>query len=96
MGKGLQNAGFESEEVEFALAFNVNEAGRFELLDVVREGGGGNGEGRTRLRATEWAACGGDFLQELKPARVGQGFENGVAPSVGETDGFCGRPGWCS
>lgn len=94
MGNALQNAGFEGEEVEFALPLDVNDAGRFEFLDVVRERSSGNGKSCTSLRATQWASGGSDLLQELKPARVGQRFENGVAPSVGETDGFCGRFGW--
>ena len=52
-GERLKDAGLESEEMEFALVLNMNEARRFEFLDVVREGGGGDGKSRECLRTTE-------------------------------------------
>jgi hypothetical protein len=49
----LQHVGAEGEEVEFAFAANVDEAGGFELLDVVGEGGGGDGQGGAGLSAAQ-------------------------------------------
>ncbi len=90
-GEGLQDAGLEGEEMEFALALNVNEARRFEFLDVVGEGGGRDGKSRSCLRTTERTTGRCDLLEELKAARVGQRLENGRAAGAGKTDGLCGR-----
>jgi len=39
-GQGFEDARTQLEIVELAYAFDLNQAGRFELLYVVREGGG--------------------------------------------------------
>jgi hypothetical protein len=89
-GHGLKNAGLEGEEVELALALNVNQACGFEFLDVVGEGGCGDGEGGAGLGAANGAVGGGDLLKQLKPARIGEGFEDCGAMRAGEADGFRG------
>jgi len=84
----FEDAGAEGEEVELAFAADVDEAGGFELLDVVGEGGGGDGQGGTSFHAAQRTACFGDALQQLKAARVGQGFEDGGAARGGEANGL--------
>ena len=90
-GEGLQDAGLEGEEMEFALALNMNEPGRFELLDVVGKGGGGDGKGGPCLRTTERTFGRGDPLEEFEAARIGEGLENGRAAGAGKTHGLCDR-----
>jgi hypothetical protein len=46
--EALHHAGAEGEEVEFAFAAHVDEAGGFEFLDVVRERGGSKRRGSAR------------------------------------------------
>ena len=86
----LQDAGTEGKEVELAFAADVDEAGGFKLFDVVGEGGGGDGQGGTSLRAAQRTACFGDALQQLEATRVCQGFEDGCAARGGKADGFGG------
>jgi len=76
--------------VELAGALNLNEAGSFELLDVVRERGGGDGQRGAGLGATERASGLGDALKEIETARVGEGFEDGGAAFGRYSSGF----GW--
>jgi hypothetical protein len=60
----------------------VDEAGGFELLDVVRERGGRDGKRGEGIGATERTSGFGDLLEELKTSRVGEGFEDcGLARS---------------
>jgi hypothetical protein len=86
----FEDAGAEGEEVEFTLAADVDEAGGFEFLDVVRERGGRDGQGGAGLGAAQWTASLGDALEQLKAARIGQGFEDRGAARGGETERFGG------
>ncbi len=90
--EGLQDPWLEGEEMEFALALNVNEPRRFEFLDVVRESGGRDRKSRSCLRTTERTTGRCDLLEEFKTARISQGLENGRAAGAGKTDGFCRWP----
>ena len=65
--------------MELALAADVDEAGGFEFLDVVREGGGGDGQCGACLRAAQGTTGFGDALEQLEAARVGEGLEDGGA-----------------
>jgi len=69
-----EDAGAEGEEVEFTFASDMDEACGFELFDVVRECGGGDGQSGAGLSTAEGAAGPGDLLEELEAARVGEGF----------------------
>ena len=55
-GKACEHAWPEGEEVELAFAAHVDEAGGLQFLDVMGECGGGDGEGRPGLRATQRTA----------------------------------------
>jgi hypothetical protein len=74
--------------MKFAFAADLDEAGGFKLFDVVREGGGGNGQCGANLSAAQRAAGLGDALEELETVRVGEGFEDRSAAAAGEA----GRP----
>src|SRR5580658_3913703 len=89
--EALHDAGAEGEEVELSLAANLDEAGGFELLDVVGEGGGGDGEGGAGFSAAQRAAGPGDALEQLEAARIGQRLEDGGAAGAREAEGSGGR-----
>ena len=92
--EALHDAGAQSEEVEFALAANLDETGGFEFLDVVGERGGRDGQGGAGFGAAQRTAGLGDALEELEAARVGERFEDGGTAGAGETGGLGAALGW--
>jgi|ERR1035441_406985 hypothetical protein len=74
--------------MKFALAFDLNEAGGFEFLDVVREGGGRDGKGRSGLHTPERTRSFGNALEEFKAAWICEGLEEGCASSAREARGL--------
>src|SRR5579863_10456762 len=82
--QAVEHAGAEGEEMELALTAYLDESGSFELFDVMGDGGSGDGQGCTNIRAAHRTAGRGDTLQELETARVGKGLENGGAASAGK------------
>jgi hypothetical protein len=87
-GEGFEDAGAEGEVVEFALAADVDEAGGFQLLDVVGKGGGGDGQRGAGLSAGQRAAGFSDALEKLEAPRIGEGLENGGASGTCEAHYF--------
>ena len=79
--------------MELAFATDVDEAGGFEFLNVVREGGRRDGQGGAGLRAAQWTCGFGDALNELEAVRVGECLEDGGALGAGEADEFAGGCG---
>lgn len=79
----------QGEEVELALAPHIDQAGGFEFLDVVRERGCGDGQGRTGLRATEWTTGFCNALQQLEAPRISEGLEDSGAAGGAEMDWLC-------
>ena len=73
--KALQNSWTEGEEVELAFAAHMDEAGGFELLDVMRKSCSSDGQGGERLRASQRAAGFGNAFEQRESARIGQGLE---------------------
>lgn len=61
---------------EFSTSFGADKAGSFKLLDVVREGGRGNREGRKSFRAAKGTSRFGNLFEELKALWVSEGFED--------------------
>ena len=53
-GEGVENSGAQGHVVELAFAADVDEAGGFELLDVMGERGGGDRQSGACLRAAQW------------------------------------------
>jgi hypothetical protein len=86
--EGFEDPGTERQEVEFAFAGDVDQAGGFQLLDVMGKSGGGNGQSRADLRAAQGAVSFGDPFQKLKAPGVGQGLEDGSAAGAGKRSGF--------
>jgi hypothetical protein len=67
---------------EFASALDMDEAGRFELFDVVGKSGGRDGKGCACFRAAQGTCGAGDSLKELKTIGIGQRFQNRCAASA--------------
>src|ERR1700749_4086471 len=88
-GERLQYAGAQAEEVELAFAADFNQSSRLQLLDVVGERGGRDGQRGAGLGTGERAVGRGDFLEQLEARRIGKRFEDRSAASAGEA----GRPG---
>ena len=90
-GQGLEGARAERKVVEFSFTANCDKADCFQFLDVVGEGGGGNGQGGTGLRTAERTAGFGNALEKFEAARVGERFQNGSAARSGEACGSWSR-----
>ena len=84
----LKNACAERQEMEFALALDLDEAGSFEFLDVVGERRGFDGQSGASLGTTQWAGSPGDALQQFKSLGVCESLENGGAAGAGQAGGF--------
>jgi hypothetical protein len=89
VNEAFEGAGAEGEEVELAFAADLDEAGGFKFLDVVGEGGGGDGKGSAGLSAAERTVGFGDAFKELETTGIRERLEDGGAASGREA----GRPG---
>jgi len=74
--QGFEDARTQFEVVELSHALDLDQPGRFELLDVVGEGGGRNLQCGLSLRTGQRAVGFGDALEQLKPTRIGQCFQD--------------------
>ena len=86
-GQGVENPGAQGHVMVLAFAANADEACSFEFLDVVRERGGGDGQGGAGLRAAQRTCGFGDVLKEFEAARIGERLEERGAASTGDADG---------
>lgn len=82
--EGFKHSRPQREEVKLAIAPDGNQAGRFKFLDVMGECGGGDGKSGAGFRAAKRTAGLGDPLQQFKPPRIGESFEDGGAAGAGE------------
>jgi hypothetical protein len=82
-GERFEDAWAQGEEVELAFARDLNQASGFQLLDVVRERGGGDGKCGAGVGATDRAGCFGDSLEEFETLRIGESLEKSGAMSAG-------------
>ncbi len=89
-GERFEDTWAQGQEVEFAFAGDLNQAGRFQLLDMVRERGGSDGKRGAGVRAAHRARGFGDSLEEFEALWIGEGFEKGGPARAGEADGFGG------
>ena len=83
----------EGEAGELAFALDVDEAGSFEFFEVMREGGGGDGETIAHI-ATAGTAIGAQAFDDFHAARIGEGFEDGHALAGREGDMAVACLGW--
>src|ERR1700693_5986513 len=84
----LQDIALQCEVGELALARDLDEACRLQFFHMVRKRGGANG----LLRADVGAGCavaGGDLLEYLVAARVGEGTRNQGELAVGQSNSLC-------
>ncbi len=81
--QGVEHPWAERQEVEFAFAGDVDQAGGFQFFDVMGERGGRNGQCRADLRAAQGAVGFGDAFQEFITLGVGQGLQDGSAAGTG-------------
>ena len=79
----LQDIALQREVGELALAGDLDETCRLQFFNVVRKRGGANGLLCTHVGA-RGAAAGGDLLEYLVAARVGEGTRNQGELPVGQ------------
>ena len=70
---GAQNVALKDEIHELALANDLDQAGRLQLFDVMREGRGTHVMGLRQDVAGHWIVTGPDLLENLIASRLGQG-----------------------
>ena len=81
----LQDIALQCEVGELALAGDFDEACRLQFFHVVRKRGGANGLSSADIGAG-CAATGGDLLEYLVAARVGEGTRNQGELPVGQSN----------
>ncbi len=81
---GLEDVALEHEVHELALALDLHQARRLELLDVVREGRGADVVRFLQGRARAGRIGGADLLQDLEAARLGEGACDARELALGE------------
>jgi hypothetical protein len=81
----LQDIALQCEVGELALAGDLDEACRLQFLHVVRKRGGANGLSGADVGAG-CAVAGGDLLEYLVAARVGEGTRNQGELPVGQSN----------
>jgi hypothetical protein len=86
---GVKHFAAEAVADEFAFANGFDEAGGFEFLHVVGDGGGGDGAAVADLLAGESVACFGYAAEQIVAAWIGQRLGDEVEASVVETWGHC-------
>jgi hypothetical protein len=86
--KRFKNPGAQRQEMEFALALDLDEAGSLEFLDVVGECRGCDGQSSASLGTAQWTGSPGDALQQFKSLGVCESLEKGGAAGAREADGF--------
>jgi hypothetical protein len=97
--QGVEYPGAERQEVEFACAGDVDQAGGFQFLDVMGERGRGFGQGGPDVGTAKGTVSLGDPLQKFKPRGICQGLQYGSAASTRKMGGFPGfgeGDGWCA
>ena len=85
--KGLQNTGFDGEEVEFAFAPDENKPRGFKFFYVVRERGRRNVKRLTGIRTAERTGGFRYALEQFEPLGVGEGLEDYSALGAREPQG---------
>jgi len=70
---GAQSIALQEKVHELALANDLDEAGRLQLLDMMGEGGGAYGVGLVQDAARQGIVRGSDLLEDLVASRFGQG-----------------------
>src|SRR5438552_890511 len=83
---GLEDFAIQREEAAAAFAADLDQAGGFELLDVVRESRKGDVLGLLQLTAGHTGLAGGEVLQHLHTTRLGQSTANQGELFWGERD----------
>lgn len=73
---GLENIALQHQMCELALAENSNQAGRFQLFDVMRKCGCCDGLATAHIRAGHSFIPCANLLQDFMAARIGQSFGN--------------------
>jgi hypothetical protein len=69
--EGLPDFAAEGEAGEFAFALDVDEAGGFQLFEMVGECGGGDGEAFAHVAAGPTVLGGAELFDDFEPAGVG-------------------------
>jgi hypothetical protein len=92
--QGFEDSGLDGEEGELPFPANVDEAAGLEFLDVMGEGGRGDGKGFVRGGAAEGALRAGDCFEKFETFGIGEGLEDGAALGAGEADGPGGGGGF--
>jgi len=87
-GQRRENPRPQREIVELAFAANFDQTCGFQLLDVVRERGCGNGQCGQCLSASQRAAVRCDLLQKLESPRIGQRLQDERTLSAVQARGF--------
>ena len=87
----LQDVALQAEAGEFALAGDFDEAGGFQFLHMVGQGGGCDGLTSANIGTGGSVFAGADLLQDLMASRIGQGLRDQVNLMLGK--GFLFRHG---
>ena len=86
---GAEDVALQNEVGEFALAFDADEAGVFQLFHVVGEGGGADGLGLVEAGAGRGALASADFGEDLVAAGCGERAGDEGELAVGEGRFLC-------
>src|SRR5215471_1691436 len=87
----------ERELDELALARDVDEAGRLQLLQMVRDGGGADLLHAVQLGAWHRPVAGTDLLEDFIAARLGERAGDALELPLGQARGHAdkiARPSW--
>src|ERR1700722_10460854 len=81
---GAQHSAPEREVCELAFAQDLDQAGGLELLDVMRQGCGG--DAKALMQGTTWRGRGGfpDLLEDLNPPRLRERAGNARKLALGQ------------
>ena len=76
--QSIENTRTQLEIVIFAYALDLDQAGRFEFLDMVREGSGRDFQRGLRLRTAQRAVCFSDALEQFVTAWMARALRMAV------------------
>jgi hypothetical protein len=82
--EGLPKIALKGEAGKFAFALDGDEAGGFELVEMMGERGGGDGHGFSHIATGSTALAGAKAFEDLEAARIGERFEDGEALPGGD------------
>jgi hypothetical protein len=85
----LPDVAAQGEVGVLAFAFDVDETGGFEFVEMVRERGSGDGQAFAHVATGCASGTGAQPLDDFHAAGVAEGFEDGQALAGRESCDFC-------